>query len=82
MSNIKIKLNKKAISQQLLKGDETRALIQEYGNRAYGSISNIEGYKVEDRTYPERIGVALFAEDYPAIADNLENNTLLKAVKK
>lgn len=81
MSNVKIKLNRTAIRDQLLKGDKTKTLIMDYGNRAYGSISNVEGYKMEQRTYPERCGVALFAEDYPAISDNLENNTLLKAVK-
>ena len=81
MSSVKVKLDRKAVSSLILKGDKTRALIQEYGNRAYGAISNVEGYKMEERTYPERCGVALFAEDYPAISDNLENNTLLKAVK-
>lgn len=81
MSKVKVTLNKTAIRDQLLKGDETSALIKRYGNNAFGKISNIEGYVMEDRKYPERIGVAIYAEDYPAISDNLENNTLLKAVK-
>ena len=81
MSKVVVKLNRNAVRDQLLKGQETRALIQEYGNKAYASISNIEGYKMDDRTYPERVGVALYADDYPAISDNLRNNTLLKAVK-
>lgn len=81
MSKVKIVLDKKAVRDQLLKGEETQNLIREYGNNAYGSISNIEGYKIEDRRYPERIGIAIYAEDYPAISDNLKNNTLLKAVK-
>ena len=81
MSNVKVKLNRTAIRDQILKGEKTKTLIMDYGSRAYGSISNVEGYKMEERTYPERCGVALFAEDYPAISDNLKNNTLLKAVK-
>ena len=81
MSKVKVKLDKKAVRELLLKGSETKALIQRYGETAYGSISGIEGYKMEDRSYPERVGVAIFAEDYPAISDNLQNNTLLKAVK-
>lgn len=81
MSKVKVKLNQKAVSEQLLKGEGTKTLIQEYGNRAYERVSNIEGYVKEERRYPERIGVAIYAEDYPAISDNLKNNTLLKAVK-
>lgn len=81
MSKVKVKLNKQAVRDQLLKGAETQKLINRYGQEAYGRVSNIEGYKMEERTYPERVGVALFAEDYPAISDNIKNNTLLKAVK-
>ena len=81
MSKVKVKLNRQAIRDQLLKGSETEALINRYGQEAYGRISNIEGYVMEDRKYPERIGVAIYAQDYPAISDNLQNNTLLKAVK-
>lgn len=81
MSKVKVKLNRQAVRDQLLKGAETEKLINRYGQEAYGRVSNIEGYKMEERTYPERVGVALFAEDYPAISDNLKNNTLLKAVK-
>lgn len=81
MSKVKVVLNRAAVRDQLLKGNETRALIQQYGNKAYGSISGIEGYEMADRTYPERVGVAIYANDYPAISDNMQNNTLLKAVK-
>ena len=81
MSKVKVKLNRKAIRDQLLKGEETKSLIKRYGDSAYATISGIDGYKLENRTYPERIGIALYADDYPAISDNLENNTLLKAVK-
>lgn len=81
MSKAKVKLDRKAVSEQLLKGEGTKTLIQQYGNRAYERVSSIEGYVKEERRYPERIGVAIYAEDYPAISDNLKNNTLLKAVK-
>lgn len=82
MAKVKVVLNRNAIRDQLLKGADTQRLIQEYGNRAYAALNGIEGYQMESRNYPERIGVALYAEDYPAISDNLSNNTLLKAVKK
>lgn len=79
---VKVKLNRKAVRDQLLKGEKTKQLIERYGDAAYAQISNIEGYVLEDRRYPERVGVAIYANDYPAISDNLNNNTLLKAVKK
>ena len=82
MKKVRVKLNRNAVRDQLLKGEKTRELIRRYGDAAYAQISNIEGYVIEDRNYPERIGVAIYANSYPAIADNLENNTLLKAVKK
>ena len=81
MSKVKVVLDKKAVRDQLLKGEETKRVIQEYGDRAYNFCSSVDGYVMEERTYPERIGVALYAQDNPAIKDNLENNTLLKAVK-
>lgn len=81
MSKAKIVLDRKAVRDQLLKGENTKALIKEYGNNAYQRVANVEGYVMEDRKYPERVGVAIFAEDYPAISDNLQNNSLLKAVK-
>lgn len=79
---VKVKLNRKAVRDQLLKGEKTKQLIKRYGDAAYAQISNIEGYVLEDRRYPERVSVAIYANDYPAISDNLNNNTLLKAVKK
>lgn len=81
MSKVKVKLNRKAIKDEILKGSETKSLIKRYGDSAYQGISGIEGYQMEMRNYPERVGVALYADDYPAISDNLNNNTLLKAVK-
>ena len=81
MSNVKIKLDKKAVRDQLLKGEATKALIAKYGDAAYQKVSSVEGYKKEDRNYPERIGVAIYAKDGAAIHDNMSNNSLLKAVK-
>ena len=48
----------------------------------YGRVSGIKGYELEERSYPDRNGVAIVAKDYPAISDNLENNTLAKLVIK
>ena len=40
-----------------------------------------DGYGMHDVNYPERKGVAVNAMTRKAMADNYNNNTLLKAVK-
>lgn len=39
-----------------------------------------DGYVMEPRNYPERSGYAIYPESREAEKDNLDNNSLLKAV--
>jgi hypothetical protein len=39
-----------------------------------------DGYEVQSRNYPERTGAAVVAATKEAIQDNLDNNTLLRAL--
>lgn len=39
-----------------------------------------DGYEAQSRNYPERTGAAVVAVTKEAIQDNLENNTLLRAL--
>lgn len=60
-----------------------KKLIEGKANR----VAGIDGYVVEERNYKQkgrrgaRTGYALVAKDYPAIQDNLDNNTLEKLIK-
>lgn len=63
------------------KSEGVTNLCQQIASELYGSVSGIEGYKLEQRNYPDRNGFAIFAEEYPAIGDNFNNNTLVKLVK-
>lgn len=79
MSKLGLKLDRQAVRDQILKGSETKSLIKQYGEEAYSKLS-VDGYVLEERTYPERVGVAIYAEGHSAKRDNLDNNSLLKAV--
>ncbi len=62
----------------LLKDPETAAVCTQYGAQVLNRAG--AGYEMESRTYPERSGVAIFPDTYKAKKDNLEHNTLLKAL--
>ncbi len=81
MSKVRFVRNRAGI-RELLKSDgivkECEKLASDRLSKASSAAS---GYTMSIRNYPERTGYAVYAEDYPAIADNLKNNTLLKLLK-
>lgn len=76
----KFKLNSSGV-REILKSEGASEECGKYASQTLARCGGKDGYKMETRKYPERSGYAVFAEDYPAIADNLKNNTLLKALK-
>jgi hypothetical protein len=81
MSRVKFKLNGAGV-RDLLKSDGVVSECQKHAQATYAAASaSAEGYVLEERNYPERKGYAVYAADYPAIADNLKNNTLLKSLQ-
>lgn len=80
MSKVDFKLNGAGV-RELLRSEEAAAVCLPYAQRVYSAASSsADGYVLERRNYPERSGYAVYAGDYPAIADNLNNNTLLKSL--
>lgn len=78
MSNVvKFKLNRAGV-RELLKSEVVQAECGKYAQDMFSSLAGTPGYAIEKRNYPERAGYALTAKEYPAIADNQKNNTLLK----
>lgn len=55
-------------------------LCRQIAETRFAGISGIEGYVLEPRTYKDRNGFAIRAAEYPAIADNIKNNTLEELV--
>lgn len=80
MSRAKIVLNDAGIKAVLKSSgvdDECRRIAE----GMYQQVSSVEGYKLEPRRYPERVGYAIYADEFPAIQDNLSNNTLVRIGK-
>lgn len=74
---VKVELNSAGV-RELLKSssiaDNCMKLAQSAASKAG------DGYEAQQRTYPERTGAAVVAVTKEAIQDNLENNTLLRAI--
>ena len=77
MSKVDFKLNSAGV-RELLKSPEMQGICREYGANVLSSAG--DGYVMEDRSYPERSGVVVRPDTPKAFADNLNNNTLLKAL--
>ena len=78
---VEIKLNGAGI-RELLKSPEIEEECKEQAQKVLDSCSVHPGYKMKRRTYPERNGYAVYADEYPAIQDNLSNNPLVKAISQ
>ena len=66
--------------RELLKSDEMKNVIESYAEEIRARAG--DGYGTRTHYSEQRVIVNVFAEDPEAIQDNLENNTLLKAVGK
>lgn len=76
---VEIKLNSAGVRELLKSPAIANRCLQE----AQGIASRAgDGYEVEPRSYPERTGAAVVAVTQEAIQDNLDNNTLLRAIGK
>ena len=78
MSKIKIVLNTTQVSVQLLKGAATVAFLEKIANQALQRLGS--GYNVNTYEGQKRTNVEVLAETREAYAENLSDNTILKAV--
>lgn len=78
MSNTKFKLNRSGV-RALLKSEAMAHVCQKYASSALQRCG--DGYEMERRNYPNRTGYVVRADTYQAKKDNLDNNTLEKAVR-
>ena len=78
MSNIKVVLNRQAVSEQLLKSQWMLDICTEYANQIKATAG--EGYEVSPHVGQNRVNVSVGTETDDAAQDNLDNNTLLKAL--
>lgn len=76
MANVIIKLTG---VRELLRSDDVHDMLLEHGRAAMARLP-AGGYSMTDHQGPKRWNVEVRATSKDAIADNMENNTLLKAV--
>lgn len=78
MAKVRIELNEAGVRDELLKSPQIQAVCMGYANRIQAKCG--AGYSINTHTGPNRVNVMVYAETKEAIKDNLENNTLLKAL--
>lgn len=77
MAKTKFELNRSGV-RELLRSPEMMAVCQGYANRALSSLG--DGYEVSTMTGRNRVNAEVRAETFAARKENLENNTILKAL--
>jgi hypothetical protein len=78
MANVKIELSSDGI-RALLKSNDMKAECEKRANDALGRLG--PGYVVTTHTGKNRVNASIFAESYAAKRENMENNTILKALR-
>ena len=74
----KFKLNRKGV-KEMLKSDEMQAVLKEHATNIKNRCG--DGYEQDIYIGKNRANAMVSATTYQAKKDNLDNNTLLKAVK-
>lgn len=77
--DLRIKLNRAAIRDQLLKSPEIMSICSEYARQIASRCGN--GYVIDTHTGRNRVNAMVYADTYAAKRDNMKNNTLLKATR-
>ena len=78
MANIKIELNRAGV-RDLLRSPEMMAICEEHANRALSNLG--PGYEVSTFTGRNRVNAEIAAVTYEARKENMEHNTILKALR-
>ena len=78
MSKEKFKLNRKGVAE-LMKSKEMQGILTEYASGVKNRCG--DGYTQDIYIGKNRANAMVSAETYQAKRDNLENNTILKAVR-
>lgn len=78
MSKIRVELNGAGV-RELLKSSEMMAICENHANKALSRLG--DGYTVTTMTGKSRVNASVYAESYEAQKDNMENNTILKALR-
>ena len=78
MGKMKFKLNRKGVAE-LMKAAEMQAVLKDYATGIRNRCG--DGYEQDIHVGKNRANAMVSASTYQAKADNLRNNTILKAVR-
>lgn len=78
MGKTKIVLNRSGV-RALLQSDEMKAICEEHANRVLEQLG--DGYTVTSMTGKTRVNASVYAESAEAKRENMEHNTILKALR-
>lgn len=77
MANVRFELNRAGV-KELLQSDEMTAVLQQEANKILGRLPH--GYGTTAGETSQRAKVTVGTRTFDAARDNLQNNTLLKAL--
>ena len=78
MAKVEFELNTAGV-RELMKSSEMQAVCEKYAGSALSRLG--EGYSMNTFQGRNRVNVEISADTYKARKDNLQNNTILKAVR-
>lgn len=78
MANVEVKLNTSGV-RELMRSPEMKNICEEYANKALGRLGS--GYIVTTYTGRNRVNASVYAESYEAKRENMQHNTILKAIR-
>lgn len=78
MADVKFKLNYAGVGE-LLKSQQMLDICKSYADKALGRLN--DGYEVTTHVGKTRVNASVKAVTYQARAENLRDNTILKAVQ-
>lgn len=79
MGKVEIEINPKGL-KELFRSSAIQEICVEVANNVVKNTGFEEGYNVSEWTGPHRAGATVWCNSKEAIKDNLENNTMLKAL--
>lgn len=78
MAKVKVVLKRTGV-KELLRSDEMMAVCKEYADNAMGKLG--DGYEVTTHVGPSRVNASIGTSNYDAMRENMENNSILKALR-
>jgi hypothetical protein len=78
MDNVTIELDLEGV-RSLLRSKEMKEICEQHAKRALSRLGN--GYVVTSMTGKNRVNASIYAESRQAKQDNLDNDTILKALR-